>query len=74
MSNKIQNTLFAHRQKVIGSLPGTLQSGKFMSVFNSKLIGSRDAFDPSGILSTIEHGDQVLVLDSKKLPSDWRMS
>ena len=42
-----------------------------MSVFNSTLIGSRDAFDPSGILSTIEHGDQVLVLDSKKLPSDW---
>ena len=66
MSNKIQNTL-----QVIGSLPGTLQLGKFMSVFNSTLIGSRDAFDPSGILSTIEHGDQVLVLDSKKLPSDW---
>ena len=42
-----------------------------MSVFNSTLIGSRDAFDPSRILSTIEHGDQVLVLDSKKLPSDW---
>ena len=42
-----------------------------MSMFNSTLIGSRDAFDPSGILSTIEHGNQVLVLDSKKLPSDW---
>ena len=42
-----------------------------MSVFNLTLTGSRDEFDPSGILSTIEHGDQVLVLDSKKLPSDW---
>ena len=42
-----------------------------MSGFNLTLTGSRDEFDPSGILSTIEHGDQVLVLDSKKLPSDW---
>ena len=54
---KIENTLYAHRQKFIGSLPG-----------------NRDAFDPSGILGMIEHGDQIIVLDSKKLPSDWHLN
>ena len=45
-----------------------------MCLFNLILTGSRDAFDPSGILETIEHGKEVIVLDSKKLPSDWYLN
>ena len=45
-----------------------------MCLFNLTLTGSRDAFDPSGILETIEHGKEVIVLDSKKLPSDWYLN
>ena len=60
---------------IMSSLPKRMESS--LNLQKSRLLGNlpktRDEFDPLPLLSRLEGGEKVLVLDSKKdLPSDWR--
>ena len=60
---------------IMSALPKKMEST--LNLHKSRLLGSlpkeRDDFDPLPLLTRMEGGEKILVLDSKKdLPSDWR--
>ena len=60
---------------IMSALPKKMESS--LNLHKSRLLGtlpkSRDDFDPRLLLSKMEGGEKIIVLDTNKdLPSDWR--
>ena len=61
-------------QDVLAALPLRVETTLFN--YRKSLLGkvprSLNDFDPQPILSSLDNGSQILVLDSKDLPADWK--